>query len=100
MEGDKAINIFEHFKKIKDYELFERERKRILKEFLDRVDNPQKKQMLEALQFAIDREREYCKNSLLCAQRIYQLMLDRGLFRLNEVYQGKISKKAKIIPLK
>jgi hypothetical protein len=102
MKSKRAIDIFEALKDIKDSKKFERERSRFIKEFLAGIEDSDKRQMLEATQFAIDRERKKYKHPLVCAERIYQLMLRRGLFRLNnalkDFQEGKVREKAPLIP--
>ncbi len=104
MKSKRAIDVFEALKDIKDSEEFERERRRLIDEFLAGIKDPDKKQILEAVQFAVDRERKKYKNPLVCADRIYQLMLKRGLFRLNstlkDFLEGKERKKAPVVLLR
>jgi len=100
MKRERALDVFEHLKDIQDPELFERERKRLIAEFLAGIKDPAKRRMLEATQFAVDREREKYKDPFVCADRIYRLMLERGLFRLNDVFSGRLGKKAPLIPFK
>lgn len=93
MKKESTLDLYEGLKGIKDPEQFELERKKIIDAEIEKVDDPDKKRMLNSVQFAIDNERRKFKDPIACAARLHALMLERGLLRLNDVYKGKLAKK-------